>query len=192
MEGLGNLIAIIGAVLAGLGLAVVALAWAWRAEKRPAIIESLERSMVSNQRRLEEYQRRQDAQEAEMDELRRQMDELRASRIADHALLQEWITYARRLAEMVRASTGQEPPPEPGSRARPVTNNDLARLARAIEARFSVTEINDLAFDLGLDHAISGDTLATRARSLVDAARKRGLIVRLIEMYREQRPDGGM
>jgi hypothetical protein len=67
--------------------------------------------MVSNQTRL-------DAQEGEIEDLRRQIHELREGRIADHALLQEWITYARRLASMFKEATGQEPPPEPQTRRR--------------------------------------------------------------------------
>jgi hypothetical protein len=40
---------------------------------------------------------------------------------------------------------------------------------------------------------MSGDTAEARARALVDIARKRGLIARLIQLYREkQRPNGGL
>ena len=169
----------------GFLLAAGALAWLWQSSSRPSIIERLERSMVSNQTRL-------DAQEAETEDLKRQVHELHASRIADHALLQEWITYARRLAEMVRTLTGQEPPPEPAQRARTITSMDIARLARAIEARFSLEEIDGLAYDMGLRDVIAGDTIKARSQSLVDAARRRGVLVRLIELYREQRPEGDM
>ena len=81
-------------VIAGALLAVLSMAWVLRTAARPSIIERLERSMVSNQTRL-------DAQEGEIDDLRRQIVELREGRIADHALLQEGITYARRLANLI-------------------------------------------------------------------------------------------
>ena len=113
-------------------------------------------------------------------------------RIADHALLQEWITYARRLASMFKEATGQEPPPEPTTRARGIGPGDLARLARTIQAYFSMEEIDSLAFELGVTSAMSGDTAEARARAMVDIARKRGLIARLIQLYREQRPNGGL
>jgi hypothetical protein len=174
----------LAAALLGLGLAILAMVSLWRTSARASIIERLERSMVSNQSRL-------DNQEAEIDELRQQINELREGRIADHALLQEWITYARRLGAMLREATGQEPPPEPTEHPRPVSSTDLARLARTIEARFSLDEIDGLAFDLGVSGAISGDTQAARALSLVSVAKRRGLLVRLINLCRTARPGGG-
>ena len=54
-----------------------------------------------------------------------------------------------------------------------------------------IRDRNNLAFELGIDGAVSGDTAATRAVSLVNVARRRGLLVRLIELCRSERPDGG-
>ena len=171
-------------IIVGLALAVLAVSWIWRASARASIIESLERSMVSNQAR-------QDAQQSEIDDLRNQIAELREGRIADHALLEEWIAYARRLAALFREATGQEPPPEPAEHIKPVSPGSISRLVKTIEARFSFDEMNNLAFELGIDGAVSGDTAATRAVSLVNVARRRGLLVRLIELCRSERPDGG-
>ena len=165
-------------------LALLAVSWLWRAPVGAALIEKLERAMVSNQARL-------DAQEMEIDELRRQIVELREERIADHVLMQEWITYARRLGAMLREATGQEPPAEPAERARLLTPGDLGRLAKRIEGRFSLEEMNTLAFELGLDGAVIGDTTAARATSLVKVAQRRGLLLRLIELCRAERPEGG-
>ena len=164
-------------IIVGLALAVLAVSWIWRASARASIIESLERAMVSNQAR-------QDAQQSEIDDLRNQIAELREGRIADHALLEEWIAYARRLAALFREATGQEPPPEPAARARVVSPGDLGRLARTIENRFSLDEMTNLAFELGMDGSVTGDTQATRAVSLVNVAKRRGLLVRLIELCR--------
>jgi hypothetical protein len=171
-------------IIVGLALAVLAVSWIWRASARASIIESLERAMVSNQAR-------QDAQQSEIDDLRNQIAELREGRIADHALLEEWIAYARRLAALFREATGQEPPPEPAEHIKPVSPGSISRLVKTIEARFSYDEMNNLAFELGIDGAVSGDTAATRAVSLVNVARRRGLLVRLIELCRSERPDGG-
>lgn len=175
----------IAPVALGLGLAIWGISWIWRASARPGIIERLERAMVSNQTRL-------DTQEMEIDDLRRQIVELRESRIADHALLNEWIAYARRLAAMIRDLTGQEPPAEPGGRPRPISQVELTRLARTIEARFSMEEIANLAFDLGVDGKVSGETAEARAASLVKVAQKRGLTARLIELCREKRPNSDL
>lgn len=176
---------IVQVIVAGGVLAALVVMWGLRSSIRPSIIERLERSMVSNQTRL-------DSQGAEIEDLWRQIHELREGRIADHALLQEWITYARRLAVMFTEATGKEPPAEPTARPRPITSGDMARLARTIDTHYSLDEINSLAFELGVESALSGETSEARARSLVDVARKRGLIARLIQLYREQRPNGGM
>ena len=165
----------------GIALAVLAVSWLWL---RPSIIEKLERSMVSNQARL-------DTQEGEIDDLRRQIVELREERIADHVLMQEWIAYARRLGAMLREATGQEPPAEPAERARLLSPGDLGRLAKRIEGRFSLEEINTLAFEIGLDGAVTGDTSGARAASLVAVGKRRGQLLRLIELCRAERPEGG-
>jgi hypothetical protein len=172
-----------GVVVAGLILAAIGVAWLWRTSARPSIIERLERSMVSNQSRL-------DSQEAEIDDLRRQIAELREGRIADHALLQEWITYARRLGQMLREATGQEPPPEPQAQPRNITA-DRSQLARHIAGRFSLSEIDGLAFELGMEGQVNGDTVEARAISLVAVAQRRGLLLRLVELCRRERPNGG-
>lgn len=178
-----------GAVILGLGMAALGISWVWRASARPGIIERLERAMTSNQDRLEAQERKSDEQDREIEDLRRQILELREGRIADHALLQEWIAYARRLAAMFREATGKEPPPEPAGQPRPISPADMRRLARTIEARFSLVEMTTLEFDLGIDGAVSGDTLEARARSIVSVAQKRGLTARLIELIREKRKD---
>ena len=171
-------------VAAGLGLAMVSMVWLWHTSARPSIIERLERSMVSNQTRL-------DTQEGEIDELRRQIQELRESRLADHALLQEWIAYARRLAEMFRAATGKEPPEEPHGQPRPLEQVSLVGLARRIDGCFSLEEMNNLAFELGLEGKVVGESTEARASSLVLAAMRRGRLVDLVAIARRERPEGG-
>ena len=56
--------------MAGGVLAALVVMWGLRSSIRPSIIERLERSMVSNQARL-------DTQEGEIEDLRRQIVELR-------------------------------------------------------------------------------------------------------------------
>ena len=172
-----------GVIVTGLLLAAIGMVWLWRTSARPSIIERLERSMVSNQTRL-------DTQEGEIDDLRRQIVELREGRIADHALLQEWIAYARRLATMFTEATGKEPPPEPQTQRRDVTA-DGRRLANLILVRFSESEMRDLAAELGLEGHVSGDTASEYAGKLVTVARQRGLLLRLVELCRRDRPHGG-
>ena len=172
-----------GVIVAGLLLAAIGMVWLWRTSARPSIIERLERSMVSNQTRL-------DTQEGEIDDLRRQIVELREGRIADHALLQEWINYARRLATMFTEATGKEPPPEPQTRQRDI-GTDERRVANLILVRFSESEMRDLALELGIEGHVNGGTAAEYAGKLVTVARQRGLLLRLVELCRRERPQGG-
>ena len=174
---------IVQVVAAGGILAALVVIWGLRSSIRPSIIERLERSMVSNQTRL-------DTQEGEIDDLRRQIHELREGRIADHALLQEWITYARRLASMFKEATGQEPPPEPQTRRRDI-GTDERRVANLILVGFSESEMRDLALELGIEGHVNGGTAAEYAGKLVTVARQRGLLLRLVELCRRERPQGG-
>ena len=161
-------------ILVALAGAVVTVAWLWR---------TIEQSQSA-------YRDRLDKQEVETDDLRRQIVELREGRIADHLLLQEWITYARRLGQMLREATGQEPPVEPQAPPRSVAV-DAGRLARAIAAKFTGADIDTLAFELGLDGRLSGEAVPERAVSLVKVAQQRGLLLRLVELCRRERPEGG-
>jgi hypothetical protein len=174
---------IVQVIVAGGVLAALVVMWGLRSSIRPSIIERLERSMVSNQARL-------DTQEGEIEDLRRQIHELREGRIADHALLQEWITYARRLASMFKEATGQEPPPEPQTRRRDI-GTDERRVANLILVRFSESEMRDLALELGIEGHVNGGTAAEYAGKLVTVARQRGLLLRLVELCRRERPQGG-
>ena len=174
---------IVQVIVAGGVLAALVVMWGLRSSIRPSIIERLERSMVSNQARL-------DTQEGEIEDLRRQIVELREGRIADHALLQEWINYARRLATMFTEAPGKEPPPEPQTRRRDI-GTDERRVANLILVRFSESEMRDLALELGIEGHVNGGTASEYAGKLVTVARQRGLLLRLVELCRRERPQGG-
>ena len=161
-------------VLTSLVVAVAIVAWIWHALRQSQ----------------EDYLARLDRQESEIDDLHRQIVELREGRIADHALLQEWIAYARRLATMFTEATGKEPPPEPQTQRRDVTA-DGRRLANLILVRFSESEMRDLAAELGIEGHVNGGTAAEYAGRLVTVARQRGLLLRLVELCRRDRPNGG-
>lgn len=99
----------------------------------------------------------------------------------------------RILERAFREATGQEPPGEPAPPpprrvARPL---DAMVLGRRIATLFSREEVDSLAFDLGLASAVKGDTVDGRARSLADAAGRRGKLEELIELCRQERPEGG-
>lgn len=162
-------------VLVALAGAVVTVAWIWR---------TLEASQSA-------YRDRLDKQDAEIESLQQQVHQLHMERVSDMAYIQDWITHGRLgWAEWSKLS-GQPPPPEPGERPRPVNPADAVRVAKAIVVQFSLSEIGDLAMELGIAEHVGGDTAAERATQLVNVARQRGLLLRLIELCRRERPNGG-
>lgn len=162
-------------IMLALGGAAVTVGWMWR---------TLERSQST-------YRERMDKQDAQIEDLQQQVHQLHMERLADHAYMQQWIDHGRQGWRQWSELSGHPAPPEPEDRPRPVNQGDVVKLAQMIADRFSMSEIDGLAFDLELAQRISGDTQPARARSLVDAARQRGLILRLINLCRQQRPEGG-
>ena len=68
---------------------------------------------------------------------------------------------------------------------------DHTTVARRIAARFSLDEVNGLAFELGLDGSLTGDSLENRSASLVKVAMQRDALTRLVALCRRERPRGG-
>ena len=174
MEGITTFLIV---VLVSLLVAVTTVAWMWHALRQSQ----------------SDYLARLDRQEIEIDGLKQLVHALHMERIADRAYMQRWIEHGRQGWQKWSELSGEKAPPEPDEtdRPRPLTTNDMARLSRSITARFSVEEIDGLAFDLDLAQAVSGETAEARARALVEAARRRGLLVRLIDLCRRERPEGG-
>ena len=68
---------------------------------------------------------------------------------------------------------------------------DGRRLANLILVRFSESEMRDLAAELGIEGHVNGATASEYAGKLVTVARQRGLLLRLVELCRRDRPHGG-
>jgi hypothetical protein len=51
--------------------------------------------------------------------------------------------------------------------------------------------MRDLALELGIEGHVNGGTAAEYAGKLVTVARQRGLLLRLVELCRRERPQGG-
>ena len=147
--------------------------------------------------------------EASYSDLSNQMSVMREQQAADHREMRQLRTEIARLdvayaelriafmalAAEFLAETGKAPqtqlPPAPAPTPATVTTTEPVKLARLIETLFSLDEMAGLAFDLGLDGDVTGETTSARARSLVAQANRRGLMDRLIALCREQRPEGG-
>lgn len=96
----------------------------------------------------------------------------------------------RQLERVFREVTGQEPPPEPAGMETGRRRPSWAQLAQRIAERFSMEEINELAFELELDQVLSGETQEGRASSLVKVAAQREKLGELVALCRERRPKG--
>lgn len=173
-----------------------------RAEARHyATISQMEATLAAQQQRHDAamlaMERRLDAAIVRQDALEVELEAERESRRQDHArvtelmrLIEAWMQYARQLADIIRRELKTEPPPEPERPADPAParrRNGVA-LARRIAEGFSLEEIDELAFELGLDGTLTGETLQGRASSLVMAAGRRHLTERLVGLVREKRP----
>ncbi len=138
---------------------------------------------------------------ASNNELSRRVRSLEQNRERDHAAflriqlrvaeleigVQVLIAQIRRLGETPEYVPSTTPPPvEDVNEA-----IDERAVQRSIDALFSVEEIDDLAFRVGIDvDDIEGRVGSTRSRSLVQLARRRGLLPELIRVARQLRPEG--
>ena len=148
--------------------------------------------------------------ESAYSDLSQQMDAMREQQTADHqairqlraevlridADLQRWRLAYAKLANEFMAETGHTPtakPPDTETAAAVATGAglDRGRLAQLMIDAFSIEEIDGLAFEMELTTAVKGETAEARARSLVDAARRRKRLDALIALCRRERPEGG-
>ena len=140
-----------------------------------------------------------------------QLSEMRAQQATDHLTIRqlraeigrvddEWRAAYTALAQEFREAVKREPrtrPPQAAPPAAPIAptparrDGGMAAMARRMAERFSLEEIDDLAFELGLADAVTGETLGRRAASLVTAANKSQVLSELVDLCRARRPEGG-
>lgn len=106
--------------------------------------------------------------------------------------------YAKMLADRLRGLGETDIPPAPAAPPgmdAPLfptpTASDSRKLEQRIAQQFSLAEIDDLAFQLGIDREeIGGETRGARALALVDYAGRHGLSDELTALARQLRPEG--
>ena len=128
--------------------------------------------------------------------------DLENSRRADHKLILElstrvelWKEYSRVLVVLLNQLGVKDIPSPPmdehGNTADLEIAVDKAKLQRRIAERFNMGEIDDLAFQMGIDReSLSGEIKVQRATSLVEAASERELLKELLELAQARRPRG--
>lgn len=85
-----------------------------------------------------------------------------------------------------------KPSPKPTGDKRPGKRIDLVALRKKIVTAFSLREMSDLAFELGVDpDEVPGETATDRARTLVTYLHDRDRLEELVALCREKRANGG-
>lgn len=157
-----------------LALVLAAVAYAlWRSGRQSAIYEKVDQMATQ----VDELTLRVAALELERSGLRLWNSQLRGQVIElGHTPVAPPLWLAVTLAGP--AAHGG---PEPGA--------IMVELYHLIGRYFSDEELTDLALRAGIDRSLfGGDTLAARAREMVDAAARHGRMAQLIEVARQLRP----
>lgn len=132
-----------------------------------------------------------------VDYLSERVDELERARRRDHQTIMQmaleietWKTYALLVADRLRLFTEDVPAP-PGNRVMIPPPPDDRTFAAVIASLFNREEMDDLAFQAGVNpDELEGETVTERARFLVRYARRNGLSMELLETARRLRPKG--
>ena len=179
-----NLSVVIGA---GLLMAVGGLIWLWRVSSRPSIVDRQEMTLGKQQARMDRMQN-------EIDDLRRTINDNHESyeeELAElRAVLDEWWHGMKLVFEQMAAAQLTpvwQPKPMPVKRKR--ADKPSSALAEKLAAQFSIEELNNLAFDIGvLPEEFGGATREARARELVELCHRRGITLALEARRKELRP----
>ena len=182
-------------VLAGGGATFIGALWYVVTQRNAAdpgytysTIAALESALSSQQRTNVLLQRRMDQVEHEIDRLREERQIDRTQIAAMQGELDLLYSGVQRLIEQI-TTLGAEPVWQPPRRSPSARINSRAELSRRIIAGFNMEEINSLAFDINLgEESFAGETAATRARTLVELAARRGLLKELEKRVNELRP----
>ena len=137
--------------------------------------------------RVNELDRARKQEYEETEALRGEIEALRQ----ENAELRRGVAALSRQIEEAQITPAWKPEERPLARKRP-TSTERTALRRKIVEHFSLTEINDLAFELDIKaDELEGSALPERARSLVRYLDDRGRLAELVELCRSQRPEAG-
>jgi len=172
-------------VLLALGLATPGLFLLWRTLIAPSVMAKMEA-------RQDRLRTALDAQQDEIDELRDAMTADREELASMKIVMAEWRAGMRLVFQQLQAAgivpvwqpRTDDPPPAHARTSRKLESALAGRIAR----QFNVTEIDNLAFDMGIMRdELSGDTREDRARQLVAMAWRRDFSSALVARVNELR-----
>lgn len=177
---LGTMGLILSAAAFGLGIAAMR-----QRQRTPEAYETYEKALTSGQDRM-------DRQSARLDRLEEEYVEAQAEITALRLQVSELERIVASLvAQMTAAGLTPAVPttvaPVAPRRRRKRTNE--AALVDTLVAKFSVDELDELAFDLSIDTGeLEGTTKSARARALVEYAQRREMIDQLKRLVEKERP----
>ena len=136
-----------------------------------------------------------------VDDLSRRMREMETQRSADYKRIMElsqrvesWREYSRVLVGLLKGTGVIDIPPSPSDEVGSELLSDVnrAELQQRIARLFNSAEIDDLAFQLGIEpDDLSGTVRVQRATSLVQSAEDIGKLIELSRLVSIRRPNGG-
>lgn len=200
--------ALIGLLAAAPGVAALLLGRKRAADRREeaaareTLLDQMQEQIDSQQKtirflagQVNELQQARARDYNETEALRHENEELREE---GRELREEMGDLRRGVGELIRQMEEAKltpvwkPTPKPSPGKRPSRAHDLAALRKKIVIAFSLRDIGDLAFELGIDpDEVPGETATDRARVLVTYFQDRGRLEELVALCREKRPDGG-
>lgn len=187
---------VIEAIVVTLALSVAGgyalYAFAENKRREPGALSEMHNLVAEMSERMDGYERGRARDRQEMERLR--VD------------LGMWKNFSRVQADYIQLVVGllqrlgyTDIPPAP---VPPVTAAEQTALDDAANDRsaavilaslFDMEELDDLAFQLGVDHGqIEGTTVTRKARSMVTYFKRRGRLDDLIALARKERPEGGI
>lgn len=176
---MSDFIAVAGA---GLAMALVTFLMVWWQLRHPEILQRQQDTLDKQYTRIEEMQK-------EIGDLRKVLAEMWEAMADMRSRMAEWqrgmaINFEQmRKANMTPAWTPRE------LDERPRIKRPDSALANYISERFSLSEIDSLAYDIGiLSDEFPGNTKDVRARELVELASRRNLSLELLAKVEELRP----
>ncbi len=152
-----------------------------------AQVAAQQKTILFLTQRVNELDRARKQEYEETEALRQEIEALRQ----ENAELGRGVAALSRQMEEAQITPAWRPQERPLARKRP-TPAERTALRRKIVEHFSLTEINDLAFELDIKaDELEGSALPERARSLVRYLDDRGRLAELVELCRSQRPEAG-
>ena len=150
-------------------------------------LDSQQQTIRFQTRRIDELEKSRAREFAESEILRQEMDDLRQ----EVGVLRRGVAVLTNQLQTAEIAPAWTPPTAARSKRVRDQAQEIVRLRGQIVEQFSLEEMNDLAFQMGVEpDELSGTTKRARARSLVSYMKDRERLDELVELLGSLRPEG--